>query len=131
MQEYEFIAFLVSSLSLLIRVCLEFKSRAKSCHERQGSCVSLLVICVSFNLAHWYMYYRMSEDLRWRRYKIIGTDPHTLRTYKNYELFAVMRKLDVQFSLIMLVRAVFASPLHFGLCTLDALMTSALLHDSQ
>ncbi len=94
----------MSSLSLLVRVCLEFKSRSTSCHERLGSCVILLVMNTLFNIVHWYMYYRMSEDLRWRRYKIIGTDPHTLRTYKNYELFAVMRKLDVQFSLIMLVR---------------------------
>ncbi len=64
----------------------------------------MLIISVTFNAVHWYMYYRMSEDLRWRRYKVLGTNPDTLRLYRRFELFAAMRKLDVQFSVIILVR---------------------------
>lgn len=41
--------------------------------------------------------------MKWTKYKAIGTDPVTRRVYLRYELFSAMRKLDVQFTFIMLV----------------------------
>jgi hypothetical protein len=63
----------------------------------------MLAINIAFNGIHWYLYCRMAQDLRWTRYKAIGADPTVRRVYQRYELFSAMRKLDVQFSLIILV----------------------------
>ena len=97
---------MICSIALVIRICFEFYSRAASCKSKKGSCSSMLAINVAFNVIHWLLYWKMREDLRWTKYKAVGADPDTRRVYLRYELFSAMRKLDVQFSLIILVGGV-------------------------
>jgi hypothetical protein len=103
MQEFELLAFMITSGALVFRVGFEFYSRWHRCKKIIGVCGTMVGVNISFNVVYWYMYIRMSQDLRWTKYKAIGADPVTRRVYRRYELFSAMRKLGVQFSLQVLV----------------------------
>lgn len=45
----------------------------------------------------------MFTDLRWTKYKAIGTDRELRSMYIRFEFFSAVKKLDVQFSLVVLV----------------------------
>lgn len=94
---------MITSGALVLRVIFEFYSRRQRCRDIKGVCGTMVGVNISFNLVYWYMYVRMSQDLRWTKYKAIGADPVTRRVYRRYEMFSAMRKLGVQFSLQVLV----------------------------
>jgi hypothetical protein len=105
-QAFELTAFLVASIAMLARIVVEFTQRSKSCAGNGAVCIVMLVITISFNVVHWVMYSRMVDDLKWKKYKAIGADPKTRHMYLRYELFSALRKLDLQFSVILLVTGV-------------------------
>jgi len=53
-------------------------------------------------VVYWALALLMFTDLRWIKYKAIGTDKRLRAMYLRYELFSAVKKLDVQFSLVVL-----------------------------
>ena len=45
----------------------------------------------------------MVPDLRWTKYKAIGSDNTVRGLYKQYELFSSVRKMDLQFSVLLVI----------------------------
>jgi len=45
----------------------------------------------------------MVPDLRWTKYKAIGSDNTVRGLYKRYELFSSVRKMDLQFSVLLVI----------------------------
>lgn len=59
-----------------------------------------------FNSMYWVLAFAMYDELAFFKYKAIGADDETLVMYRRYELFSALKKLDVQFSLIILATGV-------------------------
>jgi hypothetical protein len=54
-------------------------------------------------MIYWVLACIMYNDLRWIKYKSIGTDEMTRSIYSQYETFNAVRKLDIQFSFVVVV----------------------------
>ncbi|CAE7890422.1 unnamed protein product, partial [Symbiodinium sp. KB8] len=62
--------------------------------------VSLLL-----NIVEWALAAAMVDDLRWTKYKAIGSDVKVRSLYRHYELYSAVRKMDLQFSSILVITA--------------------------
>lgn len=56
----------------------------------------------AFNIVYWVLASLMFSDLRWIKYKSVGTDQGLRALYLRWEFFNAVKKLDLQFSLILL-----------------------------
>ena len=128
-------AFLITSVSMLLRIVSEFTTQNATSRSRASVYIIFLCITASFNIIHWVMFIKMEQvgrgtsalalcsflrpagrrlcvvcaigqDLKWKKYKAIGADPGTRKLYLRYELFSALRKVDLQFSTILLVTGV-------------------------
>ena len=53
-------------------------------------------------MVYWALSLLMFTDLRWIKYKALGTDRELRAMYVRFEFFSAVKKLDVQFSLVVL-----------------------------
>ena len=105
---FEMVAFLLASMFLLLRLVLEFATNSEECGvaANRSTCLAFIVLACAFMAAAMAFSVKMYRDLQWTRYKAIGSAVDTRRMYRYFEAFSALRKLDVQFSLIVLVTGV-------------------------
>ena len=104
----EMAAFVVTAGILLSRLASEFAGRTEECDDEAAAraCGIFLGVSIFFVAASMAFFASMYRDLAWKRYKALGAVMATARVYFLYELFAAVRMLDVQFSLITLITSV-------------------------
>ncbi len=64
---------------------------------------SLFIATTLCNVAELILSAVMVPDLRWTKYKAIGSDNSIRGLYKKYELFSSVRKMDLQFSVLLVI----------------------------
>ena len=88
---------------LLVRQVFEFTSRSSECDaDGKNLCIVFLSVGATFNLIHWIMCIRMARDLKWKKFEAVGALDELRRLYRLYEMYSASKRLDVQFSVIIL-----------------------------
>ncbi|KAA0162250.1 hypothetical protein FNF31_03292 [Cafeteria roenbergensis] len=97
-------AFVVVSIFLVIRDALGAFSSNADCESLslQSECVAFLAVTCAFKRVYWALSLLMFTDLRWIKYKALGTDRELRAMHVRFEFFSAVKKLDVQFSLVVL-----------------------------
>jgi len=112
---FEMLAYMASSLILLLRLASEALNSANECTIEKGTAAgcfvffSLQIVCIGSGLI---LSHSMATDLKWKRYYFLGTLVSTQQIYRTYELFIAVLRLDIQCSIIILLTGLvyFSSP---------------------
>ena len=100
----ELAAFRIVTFWMMIRIILEFVNREEECSNGSGAalCLAFMLIAIVLNIVTFALTVWMLPDLKWKRYKAIGSEVHTQTMYRRFEMFSAVRKVDLQFSIITL-----------------------------
>jgi hypothetical protein len=77
-------------------------------------CLGFLIAEVVVNCATLVLSVSALDDLKWKRYKAVGPEVKVAELYQKYELFSAFRKVDFQFSLIILYTGIIYTATNLG-----------------
>jgi hypothetical protein len=103
---FELGTFFATSLLLVIRTVagiVNAASEEECSAANRGICFGFVGAVLVLNGLSMVMCVVMYRDLKWKRYKAIGAARSTRAMYQVYEAFVAVKKLDLQFSVILLV----------------------------
>jgi hypothetical protein len=124
----EMLAYFATSLILLGRLAGEAADRSDECSQQFVACYVLLGLISLCVLCSMLLSLSMMEELRVKRFKVLGAKPEAQRVYFLYELFATVRTLDFQFSIAnLLTGLIFFSSASAGPYALAALVANVLV----